>query len=169
MPGNKYLSNAAGTVTEVIATQTSVGVADAGKIPALDANGLLASAMMPTGIAADTASVLTSEALAAGDFVNVYNLVAVANVRKADATTAGKEANGFVLQAYAIATQATVYGIGNNNAVSGRTPGKQFLSTTAGSSTVTAPSASGNVVQVIGAATSATNIDFVPGHVIVLA
>ena len=98
MAGQKFLQhNGAGGVAEVVSTQIGGGGA-ANLIPALDAAGKLDITMMPTGIAADTAVITTSEALAAGDFVNIWNSTG-AKVRKADATVAGKEAMGFVLSA----------------------------------------------------------------------
>lgn len=169
MAGDKYLYNNAGVITEKASIQSSAGAGDAGKVPALDAAGKLDTSMMPTGIAADTASVVSSENLAAGDFVNVYNNGGTANVRKADATSAGKPAHGFVKSAVTSPAAATVYFEGSNDAVTGRTPGEQYLHTTAGGTTTTAPSASGNVVQTLGVATSATNINFERGTPIVLA
>ncbi|MDR6886152.1 MULTISPECIES: hypothetical protein [Variovorax] len=194
----KFLKNNAGTITEEAALLDSAGAGDANKIPALNASGVLDltitngknasagagdagklvaldaagridSTMMPVGIGADTASILTSEALAAGNLVNVYNNAGTANVRKADATTAGKEAHGFVLAAVGSGVNATVYFEGTNTSVTGLTPGAQFLHTTAGGATVTAPSASGNAVQRVGLATSATSLNFEQGTPIVLA
>lgn len=169
MAGNKYIANVAGVLTEVAAVQTSTGATDANKVVALDSNGQLATSMMPTGVAADTASVVASEALAAGNLVNIYNVGGVATARKADATTAGKEAHGFVLAAVLNAANATIYFEGNNNQVTGLTPGKQFLATTAGGTTVTAPSTAGNVVQTVGFATSATSMNFQSGTPVTLA
>jgi hypothetical protein len=169
MAGNKYLSNSAGALQEVTANQTSAGATDAGKIVALTATGVLDTSVMPTGIGAETASVVASEALAAGALVNIYNNAGTPNVRNANATTSGKEAHGFVLAAFASAATATVYLAGINNQVTGLTAGNLFLGTTAGAATATAPSASGNVVQRIGVATSATAIAFNPETPIVLA
>lgn len=197
MAVRKYLKNNAGTLTEEAAVNSSAGASDEGKIPALNASGVLAASIvnsvgtsagagdsgklpsldgsgkldnsfMPVGIGADTAAIATSETLAAGDFVNIWNNTGAA-VRKADATTAGKEAHGFVLSAFTHPTTATVYFEGTNTAVSGKTPGVQFLQTTAGTSGSTAPSSSGNVVQKLGVATSATTINFEPQQPIVLA
>lgn len=193
----KFIKNNAGTLTEEAALTTSAGAADADKIPALNASGVLDpsivnavassagagdagkvaaldgagrldATMMPVGIGADTASIQASENLAAGDFVNVHNSGG-ARVRKADATTAGKEAHGFVLGAVSSGANATVYFEGSNTGVSGQTPGTVFLATTAGGATGTAPSASGNVVQKLGVAISATAINFERGEPIVLA
>lgn len=193
----KFIKNNAGTLTEEAALTTSAGAADADKIPALNASGVLDSSilnavassagsgdagktvaldgagridstMMPVGIGADTASIQASENLAAGDFVNIHN-ASGARVRKADATTAGKEAHGFVLGAVSSGANATVYFEGTNTGVSGMTPGTVFLHTTAGGATGTAPSGSGNVVQKLGVAVSATAINFERGEPIVLA
>lgn len=158
---DKYLRNNAGVLTETEATTTSAGAGDAGKIPALDNTGRLDDSMMPVGIGADTASITASENLAAGDFVNIYNDSGTAKVRKADASTAGKYAHGFVLAAVDSGDPALVYCEGPNTAVTGATPGEVFLSaTTAGGFTSTAPTGTGKVVQKIGVATSATSINF---------
>jgi hypothetical protein len=153
--------NASGILDPTIlnAKNTSAGAGDAGKIPQLDGSGRLDNTMMPTGIGPDTASITTSEALAAGDFVNIWNSTG-AKVRKADATVAGKEAHGFVLSAASSGAAATVYFEGTNTGVTGQTPGNVFLSTTAGIAAAAAPTGSGNVVQRIGFAISATAINF---------
>lgn len=184
----KYIKNVAGQMTEEAALTTSAGAGDAQKVPALNASGILDlsivngknssagagdaaklvaldaagridSSMMPVGIGADTQTITASEALAAGDLVNVWNSSG-AKVRKADATIAGKEAHGFVLSAVASSASATVYFEGTNTAMTGLTPGAQFLATTAGTATVTAPAGTGNVVQRVGFATSATTMNF---------
>ena len=167
MPGQKFLTQSGGVFAEVAATQTG-GAPNADKIPALDAAGRLDASMMPTGISADTAVIVTSEALAAGDFVNIHNSGG-ARARKADAASAGKEAHGFVLAAVGSGGNATVYFEGTNTGVSGLTPGVAFLSATAGVPTNTAPSAAGQVVQRIGLAVSATAVNFEPQLPITLA
>jgi hypothetical protein len=169
MAGDKYLYVNAGTVTEKASLQTSAGAGDAGKIPALDTNGRIDNSMMPVGIGADTASITTSEALAAGDLVNIWNSTG-AKARKADASAAGKEAHGFVLAAVSSGAAATVYFEGTDTQVTGLTPGAQFLSaTTPGAATLTAPSGTGQVVQRVGFATAATALNFQSQPPIVLA
>lgn len=160
MAGNKYLANSGGAITEVQAVQSSAGAGDAGKIPALDAAGKFDNSLMPTGIGADTAVVQASETLAAGDYVNVHNVSGAFRARKADATTSGKEAHGFVLAAVTSGQNATVYFEGTNTGVTSQTPGVVFLSTTAGAGTATAPSGSGNIVQRIGVAVAVTAVNF---------
>jgi hypothetical protein len=169
MAGNKYLKNNAGTITEEAGLQASTGATDAGAIPALDATGRLDVTMMPVGIAADVAVVAASEALAAGDLVNIFNDTGTPKVRKADATTVGKEAHGFVIAGVSSGANATIYFEGTNANVTGQTAGPVFLSTSAGLSTSTAPSAAGNVVQRVGFATSSTTMNFQSNDPIVLA
>lgn len=153
--------NASGVLDTTIVNSiiVSAGAGSSGKVVALDASGRIDNTALPVGVGADTASITTSEALAAGAFVNVWNSTG-AKVRNADATVAGKEAMGFVLSAFGSGVSATVYFEGTNTAVTGQTPGKAFLATTAGTATTTPPSASGNVVQVLGFAISATAINF---------
>lgn len=157
---DKYISNNAGTLTEKEATVVSAGAGDAGEIVALDNTGRLDNSVMPVGIGPDVSQITASEALSAGDFINVYNNSGTANVRKADATTAGKQAHGYVLTSVDNGDPATVYFEGSNTQVSGATPGPVFLSTSAGGFASTAPSAAGNVVQRLGVAISATEINF---------
>lgn len=168
---NKVVKMTAGGIIDpavVNAKNTSAGAGDAGKIVQLDAAGRIDTTMMPVGIGADTATITTSEALAAGDLVNIHNSTG-AKVRKADATTAGKEAHGFVLAAAGAGAAATVYFEGSNTGVTGQTPGVAFLSTTAGRTQATAPTGAGQVVQRVGFATSATALNFDAGDAIVLA
>lgn len=170
MAAKKFLRNINGIITEVFGIQTSGGAGNAGDIPALDETGRLDQTMMPVGIGADTAIVPASENLAAGDFVNVHTDGGVAKARKADASVAGKEAIGFVLATVSSGNNATVYFEGTNTQVTGQTPGAVvFLQTTAGKSGAVVPSASGNVVQRIGVAVSATEVNFEPAQPIVLA
>jgi hypothetical protein len=123
---NKYIAMVAGLLTEVAAIITSAGAGDSGKIVALDSSGKLDTSFMPTGVGADTAAIATSESLAAGDLVNVFNSTG-AKVRKADSSVSGKEAHGFVLAVFTHPTTATVYFEGSNTQVTGLTPGVQYL------------------------------------------
>lgn len=168
MAALKFLRLIAGQITEVLGLQTSAGAADAGKIVSLDDTGRLSGTMMPVGVVADNKLITTSEALAAGDWVNVWNSTGV-KARKADATVAGKEADGFVLAAFGSGLQALVYFEGANTSVTGQTVGPVFLQTTAGLGGATIPSAAGNVVQRLGVATSATEVNFERGEPVTLA
>lgn len=163
-----YLAVIAGKFKEVAGLVVSAGAADSGKIPALDASGRLDTSMMPVGIGADTAQLVASEALSAGNKINVWNDAGTAKMRKADATTEGKEADGFVLAAVSSGATGTAYFEGRNTMLSGLTPGPYYLSTTAGGVTATPPSGSGNVVQRVGTAVSATEMNFERGDPVVL-
>ena len=168
MAAKKFLRLVNGVLTEIFGVQTSAGAGNAGDLVSLDDSGRIDNSMMPVGIGADTSTISASETLAAGDWVNVWNNSG-AKVRKADATTAGKEAHGFVLSAVTSGSPATVYFEGTNTQVTGQTPGPVYLQTTAGAGGSTVPSAGGNVVQQIGVAVSATAVNFERGVTVTLA
>lgn len=153
--------NANGVLDSTItnATGTSAGAGSSGKLVALDGSGRIDSTMMPVGVGSDTYAITTSEALTAGDYVNVWNS-AGPKVRKADATTAGKEAHGYVLTGVASGATATVYFEATNTSVTGQTAGVVFLSTTAGQGTTTPPTTAGNIIQRIGFAVGTTAVNF---------
>ncbi len=157
--GKKYIKLASGRLQEQVAYNE--GGAE-GDVVALDAAGRVPAAYMPVGIGADTASIVASENLASGDFVNIWDDGGTISVRKADATTAGKEADGFVLDAVTAPASATVYFEGRNTSKTGLTLGARYYlsAAAAGGVVTTPPSASGNVVQFLGRAVSATSISF---------
>lgn len=158
---DKYIYLDSGKLKEREVTVTSTGASEAGDAVGLDGTGKLDTSVMPTGIGPDTKTLVTSEDFGAGDWVNVYDSSGTPTARKADATTAGKEAHGFVLASSTAGGNATVYTAGINDQLSGLTGGTEyFLDTTAGGETATAPSGSGNVVQSLGVALSATEIAF---------
>lgn len=165
-----YLKLSGGVPSDANANASSAGAADAGKMVKLDSGGKIDPTMMPAGIGAESRTFTASEALAAGDLVNIWNSSGP-KVRKADGAAAGKEAHGFVLASVSNGASATVYP--EENVISGLsslTPGaRMFLSTTAGQATATAPSTSGQVVQDIGVALSTTEILFRPRQPITLA
>lgn len=166
----KLIRLIAGVLTETEAIITSAGAADSGKIPALDAAGKIASNMMPTGIGADTKNVVTSENLAAGDLVNIYNNGGVSTARKADASN-GRRAHGFTLVAVTSPAAVDVYLENTITGLTGLTAGvTMYLSgSTAGAATATAPSTSAYISQEIGAAMSTTEISFEPQQPVTLA
>lgn len=163
--------NAKGVLDKTIinGTDNPAGSADAGKTLLLDASGRISSTAMPVGMGADTASITASEALAAGDLVNVWSDGGAFKVRKADASAAGKEAHGFVLAAVSAGAAATVYFEGTNTQMTGLTPGALFLSATAGKAQASAPTGAGQVVQRVGFAVSATALNFQASQPVVLA
>lgn len=167
---DKYVELNGGRLQEKAAVDSSAGVGDAGKIPALDSTGRLNQNMMPVGFVDDVASLVASETLAAGDLVSVWNDAGTPKVRKADATTSGKEVDGFVMEAVTLGNPGNVYFEGINNQLAALTPGSRYyLSTTAGGITATPPSGAGNVVQYVGRAISATELSFEPDQGVIVA
>jgi hypothetical protein len=162
-----YIGNALQLVTSIV---SSSGAADGNKIPQTDASGRLDLTFMPVGLAPDTQTVLASEALSGGDFVNVYDNAGTPNVRKADADN-GRPANGFVLGAVASAANATVYRSGSNTALTGLDVGEYYyLGAPAGSVDPNVPAfVSGNVIQGLGFAVSTTAIAFQPTQAVYVA
>ncbi|WP_243350874.1 hypothetical protein [Stenotrophomonas acidaminiphila] len=186
MAAPRFLANILGRTKMVAAILTSAGAADAEKIVATNADGVLDDTLlnaatsgpdktlktlpdgtldpsvMPTGIGADVKNMPASEALAAGDVVNIWSDAGVVKARKADATAEGKEAHGFVKAAFSSNAEAAVYFEGRITGLTGLTPGaRQYLSAaTPGAITDAAPTGTGNVVQWVGDAVSATELDF---------
>lgn len=173
--GTVIKANADGRVDETFfpngdIVDASTGAGDAGKVIMTGADGLIDVSLMPVGVGADTLTIQASENLSAGDLVNVYSNAGAARVRKADATTSGKEANGYVLSSVTSGNNATVYVEQKITGLSGLTDGSRYyLATTAGGITTTPPSSSGNVVQFVGRAASDTELIFQPGDPVVLA
>ncbi len=167
MAAPKYLKQASGSIEEV-ATATTGGAPDAEKIPSLDVNGRLTQAMMPVGMGPEVKIIEASEALGAGDFVNIWDDSGTLKVRLADAS-ADKPAHGYVLAAVDAEANATVYCDGINDQLTGLTGGpRMFLSAaTPGAPTATAPSGSGDIVQVLGTRLSATELAFVPDMTVI--
>ena len=163
MAANKYLALVSGKIKEIFATVVSTGAPDANEIVALDAAGLLDISVMPVGVGAEVTVAASFENLTAGNFVNLFLSGGVIKVRLADATTNAKPAHGFVLANVTAPANATVYRISNlNNALAGLTIGSDYyLSTTPGAVAIDpGPSATGNIVQQLGKATSATAFVF---------
>lgn len=166
MAAPRYINVVAGKLKQIVASVTST--ADA--IVAMDATGHIDVSVLPVGIGAEVITVAASENLASGDFVNLWNSSGI-KARKADATTNGKAAHGFVLSAVTSGANATVYlPSQTNTALTSLTVGTDyFLSTTPGGVTATPPASAGNLVQYLGTAHSATAMVFAPASTIEVA
>jgi hypothetical protein len=112
---------------------------------------------------AATTALTASEALTGGQVVNIWSSSG-AKVRKANATDDSKPAHGFVLANVSSSATATVYLPGQViTGLTSLTPGATYyLDTTGGAITATQPSTSGNLVQRVGMALSATTLLFQP-------
>lgn len=161
MSTNKFIGLVNGVRTLFTAIAASTGVSDANKILATDATGKIDSSFMPAGIGAATEIMIASEALTAGDFVNIWLDTGVRKARKADASN-GRFANGFVLTNVALNANATVTLQGTNTQITGLTiASRYFLSANQpGGFTTASPSTTGQIIQELGIAVSATAINF---------
>ncbi|MEE8629069.1 hypothetical protein [Methylobacterium ajmalii] len=170
MAAKTFARRVAGVWREIVGVVVSTGAANDGDIPALDATGRLHTSVMPVGYGADTKVVVASEALSAGNLVNLYDNAGTINVRKADASVEGKECNGFVLAAVVQGGNATVYFSRLITGLSGLTDGaRYYLATTPGGLTATPVTGVGTVDQYIGKATSTSELTFEPDDYVVKA
>lgn len=168
---DKYLKNVNGQLAEAAATVTGGSATQAGDIVGLDANGKLDISVMPDGIGgADTKTIQASEALEAGNLVNIFISGQSAQVRKADASL-GRRAHGFVKAAVASGSVALVY-------KSGTITGKYFIDQDigtaqylglAGACQTIAATTAGHISQEIGIALSSSELAFEPQQTILLA
>lgn len=162
MSALKFITIVSGIKKLVSAITASTGVSDANKILATDSTGKIDPSFLPPGIDLSVETIVASEALAAGDFVNIWNDSGTRKVRKADAATA-KAAHGYVLAGVTLGGNASVYITGLNNQLTGLTNGaKVYLSaSTPGAATVTPPAeTTGYINQVLGVAASTTALRF---------
>lgn len=158
-----FLARVAGRTKQLFAIDESAGAGDAGKIPALGSDGRFDMSMMPNGLGADTHVIPASEALSAGNFVNIWTDSGAVKVRLADNSN-GRQADGFVLDAVSSSANATVYPLdGTNSELTGLTPGAAYWLGTAGGVTTTpldeTDVANANKIsQYLGKAKSATEL-----------
>lgn len=166
----KYLTNENGRMVEKMGVEASAGAGSAGGLPQLDSAGKLDSSVMPTGLGDDSQTVDASENISAPAFVNIWNDGGTPKVRAADATTEGKEVVGYITTAATTGAGVKVFFEGVSSGHSSLTIGeRQYLATTAGQISATAPSGTGVVVQCLGEAISATEIAFEKSDPITLA
>lgn len=158
---DKYQTLQAGREKMVEATTVSTGVAMAGKIPALGANGKFDESLMPVGIGPDVTVLEATESLTAGKYVNIHDVAGAAKVRLADSTN-DRPAHGFVKDAFAIGEMATVYFEGPNEDLSGIVAGTRYYLGAAGAAMATVPATPTNAIHQflgIGVNANAVNTD----------
>jgi hypothetical protein len=152
-----------GLPTEEAAVSTSAGAGDAGKIPELDAAGKLDSTMMPAGFGSDSSTFTAGEAISAGHII-YFN--GSGEMMKADANDVAKSGVAFVLAGVSAAATGTGYFEGTITGLSGLTPGAKYFLSNATPGAIALYSAltfaSGDIIQMIGTATSATTLSFEP-------
>lgn len=162
MADNKPLviDETTGCDKEVIPLTSSTGAPDANQLVQTGADGKLDETLLPNSVF-DSISLTAAEALTAGDYVYIDSSGEVA---RASAASGGNPARGYVKDSVTSGSTVTVYFEGTNDALSGLTPGAEyFLSdTTPGGLTTTIPTDTGEVVQKLGLAISATALTFEP-------
>lgn len=111
-----------------------------------------------------------SEAIAAGDLVNVYLLTGVMTVRKADGSDPTKFCNGFSLTGIGNGAMGPVQFAGFNDKVTVVTGQSEvWLSdVTPGTFTTTAPTTSGHLLQTVGTAVQGLGLAFAQGTYTIL-
>jgi hypothetical protein len=167
VPGERTLvTQVGGDLTEVLQPVPPVVVTllsqgfEGDVVAYVDAAAASAAAALQSELnASDSELIEVGENLFAGALVNIY-YAPEAMARLADASTYGKEAMGFVSSAVLTGGVARVFASGNNTHVTGLVPGPQFLSTAPGLATQTSPDSSGNIVQRVGFASRANNLNF---------
>lgn len=174
MAAKKYMTISGGKQQLESANDSSAGAGDAGKLVALDAGGKIASNMMPAGVGADSASAIpASENLAAGDLVNIWNDAGTLKLRKADASSSAKAADGFVTAAVLEDADGEVIFDGTISGLTGLTAGTEYVLSDATPGGVlaiaSAPSDAGDIIQYVGKAKSTTELVFEHGEPVVIA
>jgi hypothetical protein len=110
-----------------------------------------------------SASITASEALTAGDLVNLHTVTGAIRMRLADSTGTTKPAHGFVTASVLSGAAGTFLGPGQvNDALSGLTPGATYWLSTSGDVVSAAPATSAHGDQEVGQALSATELLFMP-------
>jgi hypothetical protein len=152
---------------EYVPKTSSTGPADGGHLVALDdTTGRIDQTMLPAGVEPDAETLIASEDIADNALVNIWNNAGVPTVRNADASTPGKQADGFVLDAILEGETGLVRFHGLITDLSGLTPGSSlFLSDSAvGEMTATPVTTSGHILQAVGRAVTATEMQFFRGE-----
>lgn len=164
MANGEFLSLESGKKVLKTAINVSTGVPDANKIIQTGPDGLIDPSFLP---ASGVKTITAFEALAAGDYINIFDNGGAANVRLADAANQ-RQAHGYVLAAYSALDLATIYFDGGNSQESGRTIGERQYLGAAGASTETPVVASGSIHQYLGVASAVTEVCFEPDDCILI-
>jgi hypothetical protein len=111
-----------------------------------------------------------SEAIAAGDLVNVYVNTGVMTVQKADASDPAKFCNGFSLTGIGNGLTGPIQFSGFNNKVTVSTgaPEVWLSDITPGAFTDTAPTTAGHLLQTVGTAVLGLGLAYAQGNYVIL-
>jgi len=152
------INTTTGRIDRKSANDVSSGSPDGGKLVALNSSGKLDATLFDSAtLGGGGDAIAATEALAAGDWVNIFLSAGVRKCRKALGADGTKPVHGFVLAAVTSGATATVYRGGTNTkvALTGFTTSDigtpLFLSaTTSGGCTKTPPSTAAQLLQRIG-------------------
>lgn len=167
---DKYLKrdDASGVTTEVEATDTSAGVADAGEVVALNAAGEIDGTMLPANVGNTFKTVDAAVGLSANELVYIDGS---GEADLASAAVAGNPACGFAATTEIANDPVQILMEGIIGGFAGLTPGaRQYLSDTVpGGITATPVTGTAKLHQFVGKAVSTTEINFEPDDAILLA
>ena len=158
MAGQIFLTVVNGLKVMARAVQTSSGASSAGNIVALGSNGLIDPTMMSATAIGTTLTATATAAMSAGMVGHYYYTGGLLNVKPADNTSMGSEANCFVNAGFANGATGTIILSGMDTALSGLTDAPYFLGA-AGAVTQTPPTTPGYNNQYLGRPTSATSME----------
>lgn len=161
MAARKFIELVAGKLQRRQAKDSSAGAGDAGEIVALNSAGLIDLTMLPN---TDVKTMEASEALTAGDYVNIWNDGGTQKMRKADNSN-GRAAHGYVLDAVLASATGNVFFEGSNSGLAGLTIGDRVYLGVAGG--VIQPELdeddvanNGKIHQLLGVAISPTEVNW---------
>lgn len=155
MAAPKYIKrdSTSGKLTEVVATETGPA---AEVVVSTTAGGTIDPTLLP---ASGAATAVAGEDLNAGDFIYIKS--SDSKAYKAVWSSGGNQAIGYVLNSFLSTATATYYEGGQNTSVTGLTSGTRYYGdkTTAGGVTLTVPSGTGVLAQLLGTSVSTTAIE----------
>ncbi len=162
MATNMYLNIGPNGFVQLTPAVTG-GASKAGQLVALNSAGQIDPTMLSSSLGSPQVTVTAAVAISAGQLVNLTNNSGVLTAQLADCST-GLPAQGFATAAISASTTGTVQLSGLNASVTGLTPAAPLYLSTAGGVSATAPTTSGYIVQAVGVAVSATEMEFNPSN-----
>ena len=164
----RFIDYVNGVLKQIVPISSTSGVTDASKIVQTGADGRLDASLMPPSITGQVKVLPASEALTAGELVNIWSDAGTIKVRKADASNS-RLAVGYVAAGVLSGADASIYVEGIMTGLTGFVPGLAWLGD-AGAITQTPPSSgSGGISQIVGTCLSATEMEFEANDPIYLA
>lgn len=152
------------TGTKILKTPiaTSSGSADAGKMVRTNSDGVIDITLLPSNIGAESFTVIAGENLAANDLIYLYDDNGIRKCKKAIATNENTLAKGYVTTSASAGSEVTVYTSGyiTSSGLDYSKSSVYLSATTAGAVTQTAPSGSGQWVQIVGSPLAADKFKF---------